>query len=113
MKDLILAIDQGTTGTTALLVDASVTVLGTCNVEFPNHYPKPGEVEHDVSEIWTSVRASVEGVLAKTGVNPERIAGIGITINGKPLFFGIKRQARPRTVHWCGRIDAQRTYVRP
>ena len=112
MKDLILAIDQGTTGTTALLVDASVTVLGTCNVEFPNHCQNLERWRHDVSGP-DSVRASVERVLAKTGVNPERIAGIGIAINGKPLFFGIKRQARPRTVHWCGRIDAQRTYVRP
>ena len=78
-RDLILAIDQGTTGTTALLVDRSVAVLGRVNVEFPNHYPQPGHVEHDVSEIWASVRASVLGVLEQTGVDAGRIAAVGIT----------------------------------
>lgn len=108
VKDLILAIDQGTTGTTALLVDASVTVLGTCNVEFPNHYPKPGQVEHDVSEIWTSVRASVEGVLAKTGVDPHRIAAIGITNQRETSVFWDKQtgEAAHRALVWQDRRTA-------
>ena len=52
---LVLAIDQGTTGSTALLLDPSLRVLATHNVEFPNHYPQPGHVEHDPEEIWASV----------------------------------------------------------
>ncbi len=55
--DVILAIDQGTTGTTALLLDRDVRVVAAHNVEFPNHYPRPGHVEHDVAEIWASVEA--------------------------------------------------------
>ena len=51
MTDCVLAIDQGTTGTTALLLDKSVAVIAQANVEFPNHYPAPGHVEHDVEEI--------------------------------------------------------------
>ena len=57
MRDVILSIDQGTTGSTALFLDATancnVQVLSTHNVEFPNHYPQPGFVEHDVADIWT------------------------------------------------------------
>ena len=55
MKDVILSIDQGTTGSTALLLDQNVQVVASCNIEFPNHYPA-GRVEHDVSEIWESVK---------------------------------------------------------
>ena len=51
MRDLVLAIDQGTTGTTAMVVDRDVRVLAKRNVTFTNHYPKPGHVEHDVKEI--------------------------------------------------------------
>ena len=45
MSDIVLAIDQGTTGSTALLLDSHLRVLATHNVEFPNHYPQPGHVE--------------------------------------------------------------------
>ena len=46
-RDIVLAIDQGTTGSTGLLLDRNLRVLATHNVEFPNHYPQPGHVEHD------------------------------------------------------------------
>ena len=55
MRDVVLAIDQGTTGSTALLLDAAVGVVAHHNVEFPNHYPQPGHVEHEVAEIWQSI----------------------------------------------------------
>ena len=87
MGDVILAIDQGTTGTTALLVDRDIRVLATHNVEFPNHYPRPGEVEHDVEEIWTSVGAAVQGALAKAGLTADRIAAIGITNQRETSVF--------------------------
>ena len=73
MGDLVLAIDQGTTGTTALLVDQSIRVVAAHNVEFPNHYPEPGHVEHDVREIWQSVGAAVGGALAKAEASADRI----------------------------------------
>jgi len=114
MTDAILAIDQGTTGSTALLLDRSVRVLASCNVEFPNHYPSPGLVEHDTAEIWTSVAAAVEGALAKApGVS---IRGIGITnqretclfwdrSTGEPIHRALVWQDR-RTADHCARMKA-------
>src|SRR6187399_1679894 len=79
MGDLILAIDQGTTGSTALVIDRSIRVLATHNVEYKNHYPKPGHVEHDPDEIWESIGKAVQGALTKAGVSADRIAAIGVT----------------------------------
>ena len=55
----LLAIDQGTTGSTALVVSHDARVLGRVNREFPQHYPKPAWVEHEPDEIWASVQAAV------------------------------------------------------
>jgi glycerol kinase len=79
MAKHILAIDQGTTGSTALVVALEGSTLGRTTTEFPQHYPKPGWVSHDVGEIWTSVEASVTGALKSAGVRGEDIAAIGIT----------------------------------
>ncbi|HMV67526.1 MAG TPA: FGGY family carbohydrate kinase, partial [Myxococcota bacterium] len=69
---LVLAIDQGTTGTTALLIDESIRVRGRANVEFPNYYPQPGHVEHDPDEIWASVGAAVTQALADTEADADQ-----------------------------------------
>ena len=110
MSDLVLAIDQGTTGSTALLLDENVHVLGTHNVEFPNHYPQPGHVEHDVAEIWTSIGAAVEGVLAKTGASASAIRGIGITNQRETSVFWDKGTGQPlhRALVWQDRRTADR-----
>lgn len=79
MKDLLLAIDQGTTGTTVLILDSTLNVLARENHEFPQHYPKPGWVEHDPEEIWQSVLRAIEEALRAGSIDPSRIAGIGIT----------------------------------
>ncbi len=76
---LILAIDQGTTGTTALLIDGSLAIVGKVNREFPQIYPKPGWVEHDPEAIWASTIESVQAVLAESGIDASKIAAIGIT----------------------------------
>ena len=55
---IVLAIDQGTTGSTAVILDSSMSVLGRSNHEFPQIYPQPGWVEHDPEDIWESVRLS-------------------------------------------------------
>ena len=52
MARYVLAIDQGTTGTTALLLDRTLRVRARVNQEFPQHFPRPGWVEHDLEEIW-------------------------------------------------------------
>jgi glycerol kinase len=108
MRDLLLAIDQGTTGSTALLVDGRVNVLASFNVEFPNHYPSPGQVEHDVGEIWASVETAVRGCLEKAAVSADRIAAIGITNQRETSLFWDRRTGRPihRALVWQDRRTA-------
>ncbi len=79
MRDCILAIDQGTTGSTVLVLDRHLQVLARANREFPQIYPKPGWVEHDPEAIWASVLGALREALEASGVGGERIAGIGIT----------------------------------
>lgn len=110
MGDLVLAIDQGTTGSTGLLLDPDLRVLATHNVEFPNHYPEPGHVEHDVAEIWTSIEAAVTGALAKAGVGADRIAAIGITNQRETSVFWDRDTGEPlhRALVWQDRRTADR-----
>ncbi len=108
MKDVIIAIDQGTTGSTALLLDHNVDVVSVANVEFPNHYPKPGWVEHDVSEIWTSIAAATNKALAAAG--EVRIRAIGITNQRETCLFWDKETGEPihRALVWQDRRTANR-----
>jgi glycerol kinase len=108
MGDLVLAIDQGTTGTTALLVDHNIRVVASHNVEFPNHYPAPGHVEHDVAEIWQSIGAAVGGVLAKAGVSAKRIRAVGITNQRETSLFWDRQTGAPihRALVWQDRRTA-------
>ena len=104
--DVILAIDQGTTGTTALLLDRNVRVRAAHNVEFPNHYPKPGWVEHDVAEIWDSVRQAVKGAMAAA---PDvTIRAIGITNQRETSLFWDRKTGEPihRALVWQDRRTA-------
>ena len=78
-KRYILAIDQGTTGTTVLLVDDAMHVVGRATTEFPQIYPKPGWVEHDPEDIWESVLVTIGRVVQESGVDADHIAAIGIT----------------------------------
>ncbi|MFT5587016.1 MAG: glycerol kinase [Cognaticolwellia sp.] len=109
-RDIVLAIDQGTTGSTALLLSQDLRVLATQNVEFPNHYPKPGHVEHDIEEIWASIAQAVSGAMAKADIGPERIAAIGITNQRETsLFWDPKTgQAANRALVWQDRRTADR-----
>jgi glycerol kinase len=116
MTDFILAIDQGTTGSTALLVGSDLAVHGKHTVDFPQHYPHPGWVEHDPEEIWHSVRRAVRELLEATGTAPGRIAAIGITnqrettvlwerANSRPVTNAIVWQCR-RTAEICAELKA-------
>jgi glycerol kinase len=108
--DLVLAIDQGTTGTTAMLVDRDITVVASRTVDFPNHYPAPGLVEHDVGEIWQSVRGAVVGVLHAAGADPSRISAIGITNQRETSLFWDPATGEPlgRALVWQDRRTADR-----
>ncbi len=108
MSDLILAIDQGTTGSTAMLVDAQSRVVASCNVEFPNYFPAPGLVEHDAAEIWAGVGTAVTGVLRD--IDPARIAAIGITNQRETSLFWDAATGAPagRALVWQDRRTAAR-----
>ena len=111
MRDLILAIDQGTTGSRTFIIDKNLKVLGQAYAEFQQHFPKPGWVEHDPEQIWFSVENTMRQALKAADVGPERIAGIGITnqretvvawdrATGKPYYHAIVWQCR-RTADMC------------
>lgn len=113
---MILAIDQGTTGSTAVLIDSSLRVIGKRNQEFPQIYPKPGWVEHNPEAIWTSVAGAVSSVIAEAGIDASEIRAIGITNQrettvvwdrhtGKALHNAIVWQCR-RTTDVCKQLRA-------
>lgn len=76
---MILAIDQGTTGTTAILMSISGDLISKTTIDFPQHFPKSGWVEHHPEEILTSVELAVRGVLSESARSAQEIKGIGIT----------------------------------
>ncbi|MFT5482282.1 MAG: glycerol kinase [Halieaceae bacterium] len=79
MRQFVLAIDQGTTGSTVALVDDQGVLCSSVNHEFPQYFPKPGWVEHDPEEIWSSVLKGIRKILAQKLCKPTQIASIGIT----------------------------------
>ena len=84
MKQYYLALDQGTTGTTALLIDAeSLTLHDKINKEFPQIFPTPGQVEHNLKDIWDSVEFVVKSILQKNSLSSKNIKAIGITNQGE------------------------------
>jgi len=82
--DLLIGLDQGTTGTTALVVDRDLRVQGRATVPFPQHFPEPGWVEHEPEEIWASVRAALREATA--GLDPGRFAALGLTNQRETAF---------------------------
>ena len=116
MKECILAIDQGTTSSRALVFDHDGRVVASAQREFTQHFPQPGWVEHDALEIWASVRAVVAEALASERMRDRRIAAIGITNqrettvvwdrhSGKPIHNAIVWQSR-QTRDICDRLIA-------
>jgi glycerol kinase len=110
----ILAIDQGTTGSTANIIDAAGDSVARVNCEFRQIYPQPGWVEHNPEDIWQSVLNSVAGALSKSGINSTSIAALGITNQretvvmwdrqtGQPLYNAIVWQCR-RTTDRCEKL---------
>jgi len=107
----ILAIDQGTTSSRAIIFDAQMQVKAIAQEEFTQHFPQSGWVEHDPSEIWASVAATCRGALEKAGITATDVAAIGITnqrettvvwdkTTGKPIHNAIVWQDR-RTAPFC------------
>ncbi|MCO4841951.1 MAG: glycerol kinase GlpK [Yoonia sp.] len=112
----ILAIDQGTTSSRAILFDKAMRVTATAQEEFPQHFPQSGWVEHDVSDIWSSTAGTCRAVIEKAGVDVSDIAAIGITNQrettlvwdretGQPIHNAIVWQDR-RTSAMCQALKA-------
>ena len=76
---MILAIDQGTTGSTCIVFDERGQPVGRAYREFRQHFPRPGWVEHDAGEIWDVTRAVAKEALDSAGIDGRSLAGIGIT----------------------------------
>lgn len=111
MEKYILALDQGTTSSRAIIFDKEQNIYGIAQKEFNQIYPNEGWVEHDPMEIWASQYGVLQEVLAKTNISPEQIAAIGITNQretaivwdketGEPVYNAIVWQCR-RTADIC------------
>ncbi len=90
--DYVLAIDQGTTGTTAMIFNHDGEIVGQAYSEFTQHYPKPGWVEHDANEIWDVSMQVAEEALSNAGVSANDIATIGLQEFQLPFISWPKRR---------------------
>ncbi len=116
MPDYLLALDQGTTSSRALVIDYSGSVLAVSQKEFTQIFPQPGWVEHDANEIWASQIGVAADAVASANIHPKEIAAIGITNQretaviwdrktGDPIFDAIVWQDR-RTASFCDQMRA-------
>ncbi|HNG62666.1 MAG TPA: FGGY family carbohydrate kinase, partial [Ferruginibacter sp.] len=117
MQQYILALDQGTTSSRAIIFDASGSIISMAQKEFAQLFPQPGWVEHDAGEIWSTQLGVAAEAISKAGLSPEQIAAIGITnqrettvvwerATGKPVYNAIVWQDR-RTAGFCDDIRAK------
>jgi glycerol kinase len=116
MTHYILALDQGTTSSRAILFDPYGRQAGVAQEEFPQHYPQPGWVEHHPEDLWNSQLRTARQVIQKVGIQPDQIAGIGVTNQrettlvwdrktGQPVYNAIVWQCR-RTAVQCELLKA-------
>lgn len=108
MSGFILAIDQGTTSSRAIIFDASFRIMGVGQQEFPQHFPRSGWVEHEAEDIWTSVVTSIRFALARAKVSAKDIAGIGITNQRETTLVWDRETGKPihRAIVWQDRRTA-------
>lgn len=101
----ILALDQGTTSSRAIVYDAQLRALASAQKEFTQHFPQPGWVEHDASEIWASVLATAREAIEKSGVAAQDIASIGITNQRETIVVWDRKSGEPvhRAIVWQDR----------
>jgi len=112
----VLALDQGTTTSRAILFSRSGTIIGLKQIPFAQHFPKPGWVEHDPEEIWSTQLAAARGAIEAAQIQPSQVAAIGITnqrettilwdkATGKPVHNAIVWQCR-RSADICDELRA-------
>jgi glycerol kinase len=107
---LILAIDEGTTGTTCLVFDEEAELVGRAYREFGQHFPRPGWVEHDAAEIWEVTQAVAGEALDDAGVAPGELRGVGITNQRETVCVWDPDTGEPlhRALVWQDRRTAAR-----
>lgn len=110
MAQYILALDQGTTSSRAILFDKQQNIIGISQKEFTQHYPKEGWVEHDPMEIYSSQYAVMMEVIAQSGVDVKDIKGIGITNQRETTILWDAKTGRPvyNAIVWQCRRTADR-----
>jgi len=108
MPEAVLAIDQGTTGSTALVVARDGRVLSRSYSEFTQHYPEPGAVEHDPDEIWRVSAGVMSEALAAARLGPRELHAIGITNQRETTVLWERRSGAPihRAIVWQSRQSA-------
>ena len=117
MQQYILALDQGTTSSRAIIFDKKGSIVTIAQKEFTQVFPQPGWVEHDANEIWSTQLGVAAEAITKAGLSPENIAAIGITnqrettvvwerATGKPIYNAIVWQDR-RTASFCDELKAK------
>jgi glycerol kinase len=117
MKEFILALDQGTTSSRAIIFDRNGLPVASAQKEFTQFYPKPGWVEHDPDEIWSTQAGIALEAITKAGLESANIAAIGITNQrettvvwnrktGKPVYNAIVWQDR-RTADFCDKLKSE------
>ena len=111
-KDYILSIDQGTTSSRAVLFNHKGEIVETAQQEFEQFFPKPGWVEHDANEIWTSVLACIAGVLRKADVIRTRLRESGLRTSARRLSFGTAIPESPSIKRLSGSRARQATSVK-
>ncbi|WP_270267315.1 glycerol kinase GlpK [Enterococcus casseliflavus] len=94
-KNYVMAIDQGTTSSRAIIFDRNGKKIGSSQKEFPQYFPKSGWVEHNANEIWNSVQSVIAGAFIESGIRPEAIAGIGITNQRETTVVWDKTTGQP------------------
>jgi glycerol kinase len=117
MAGYVLAIDQGTTSSRAIVFDDRYRIVGVAQLEFPQHFPKSGWVEHDPMDLWRTTQDTIRGALADASLSGKDISAIGITNQrettvvwdretGEPVYNAIVWQDR-RTSEFCAGKKAE------
>jgi len=117
MAKFVMALDQGTTSSRAILFDRTGAIVAADQYEFPQYFPKPGWVEHDPLELWESQLRAARGVLEKAGVSASDVAAVGITnqretalvwdrATGEPIHAAVVWQSR-QTADICDELRSR------
>jgi glycerol kinase len=108
MPHFVLALDQGTTSSRSILFDARGSIAAVAQREFTQHFPRPGWVEHDPNEIWSSQAATIAEALAKANATPQDLAAVGITNQRETTLLWDRKSGEPvaRAIVWQDRRTA-------